>query len=123
MNARAKHYLRVLIVVLILGITYIILNIATGFAIPCPIRKITGLKCGGCGISRMILNLLKGNFKESFLNNPLLFVLSPVILAILARSVYCSIKDKKLDQWVNVTTINIVILFLIYTVVRNIYGF
>ena len=42
--------------------------------IECPIHKLTGLYCPGCGITRMFISLFKLKFYQAFRYNPLLFL-------------------------------------------------
>jgi len=39
---------------------------------PCFLKSITHIDCPGCGMQRALIELLKGNFKESFINFPAL---------------------------------------------------
>ena len=66
--------------VLLLGIAYVIFIKITGWMIPCPIKLVTGNYCPGCGVSRMLLALLRMDFEAAYHANPLLFFLFPVIL-------------------------------------------
>lgn len=50
---------------------------------PCPILKLTGFACAGCGGQRMLLDLFRGDFAGAFRHNPFLFCLLP------AAAVYC----------------------------------
>jgi len=48
--------------------------------LPCLSKKYFGMECPGCGMQRSFIELLKGNFQESFLlYPPLLPVLAMVI--------------------------------------------
>ena len=46
----------------------------------CPIKTVTGLDCPGCGSQRALHYFLQGDIKESFLQNPLVFILVPYLL-------------------------------------------
>jgi hypothetical protein len=39
----------------------------------CPYKALSGYDCPGCGMQRSFIELLKGNFKESFYLYPALF--------------------------------------------------
>jgi len=43
--------------------------------IPCPVHKLTGYECPGCGMQRAIIELLKGNLWESIHYYPALLPL------------------------------------------------
>ncbi len=38
--------------------------------LPCPFKHLTGIDCPGCGFQRSVIELLQGNFKQSFLLYP-----------------------------------------------------
>ena len=48
--------------------------------IPCPVKKVTGLPCPGCGMQRSIIEILRGNVVESFTNYPALI---PLIIMVI----------------------------------------
>jgi Protein of unknown function (DUF2752) len=52
-----------------------------GFFPPCLFRKLTGLKCPGCGSTRALHHLLHGDVAGAFRLNPLLFAMPPFVLA------------------------------------------
>lgn len=71
-----KQEIRSLIIfILIIMVTYLIYYLFTGNGIPCIFKKITGLYCPGCGITRMFLSLVRFNIYQAFRYNPLVFVL------------------------------------------------
>jgi hypothetical protein len=49
----------------------------------CPFRRLTGLPCPGCGLTRAGRHLLRGEFREAFWDNAMV----PVVLAIAAVEV------------------------------------
>ncbi|MBQ9360494.1 MAG: DUF2752 domain-containing protein [Lachnospiraceae bacterium] len=59
---------------------YLLLRRLTGFYIPCPFRLITGLKCPGCGVTKMIEALLMLDFTQAYEANPFLFVTLPFLI-------------------------------------------
>lgn len=81
---RRNDLLKKTIVTLVILTAYYIFVRLTGFSIPCLFREITGLKCPGCGISRMCMHLAQLEFGEAFLCNPLMFLLLPVFAVLLA---------------------------------------
>lgn len=46
-----------------------------GNSLECPFYRLTGLFCPGCGSGRAVQALLHGNLPQSFLYNPLLYLL------------------------------------------------
>lgn len=55
---------------------YVFYKIA-GLAFPCLWFEITGWYCPGCGATRMLEALIRGNFYQALRFNPLLFILLP----------------------------------------------
>ncbi len=47
---------------------------------PCVFLKITGLRCPGCGGTRMAASLVRGDIRTAFYYNPLLVLLAGVLL-------------------------------------------
>ncbi len=43
--------------------------------ITCPIKFITGVSCPGCGMSRALMNAVKGNFSAAFSYHPMWIIL------------------------------------------------
>lgn len=52
--------------------------LAVSFTVGCPFNRLTGLKCPGCGVTRMILRILHLDFKTAFFYNPAIFCLVPL---------------------------------------------
>ena len=106
----------------ILGILYLILGSKYNFLIHCPIYEITGLYCPGCGITRMLISILKGEFYQAFRYNPLLFGLMPLIILYFIDLGIAQITKKKtlvlkLEPYIWYGLVGI---FIIYGILRNI---
>lgn len=56
----------------------VIILAAVSFTVGCPFYRLTGLRCPGCGISRMLLSIVRLDFKSAFFYNPALFCLCPL---------------------------------------------
>lgn len=63
------------------GILYALFVIQTGVGIPCMFKKITGLYCPGCGITRMMTSILQLRLYEAFRSNIFIFCVWPLIVA------------------------------------------
>lgn len=48
------------------GLFYGLVLIPLGFRIPCLFRRLTGLRCPGCGITDLCLGLLHGRFLPAY---------------------------------------------------------
>ncbi|MBQ7016859.1 MAG: DUF2752 domain-containing protein [Firmicutes bacterium] len=62
-------------VILTVGFSYWLWIRLTGLSIPCLYVITTGLRCPGCGSTRMMLALLRLDFTAAFSYNPVVFVL------------------------------------------------
>ena len=62
------------------GFLYLSFFYRSGYGIPCFFKRITGLKCPGCGMSHAALEIVKGDFRAAFDYNKLSVTLVPVIL-------------------------------------------
>lgn len=87
MNLR-RDRLRVLGIWLAVGLVYLIWVRATGWGIPCPIHTVTGLECPGCGITRMLTALSRGDWASARAANAGLFYLSPFLALFLGRALW-----------------------------------
>ena len=48
--------------------------------IPCPIKKVLGVRCPGCGMTRATLVLMSGDLRKAYKYNPLVFVMVPLMI-------------------------------------------
>lgn len=124
MVKRMKKTVAVFAVFIAAGAAYGIAAGWLGFGIPCPFRLVTGLKCPGCGVSRMFISLLRLDFKEAFYANRLLLVTLPVIVGLLLSYIirYIRTGSKRTARAENIICIILIVLFLAFAVVRNIPG-
>lgn len=109
-------------IVLVCGLLYGWFCITTGVAIPCVFYKITGYSCPGCGVSRMCINLLKGNLAEAIRCNPaLFFCMFPFLIVVTSALLrYIKTGDRTLKKWQNVVLYVIIAVLLVHGVARNI---
>lgn len=83
-----RDRLRVLGIWLAAGLAYLIWVRAAGWGIPCPVHALTGLECPGCGITRMLAALSRGDWAAARAANAGLFYLSPVLALVLGRALW-----------------------------------
>jgi Protein of unknown function (DUF2752) len=76
----------------------------------CPYKKYLGVDCFGCGMQRSVLELLKGNFVESFYFYPALI---PMILMFLLLIAHLIFKFKNGGTWLKYNFIFVVIIVVI----------
>lgn len=96
-----------------------ILYLKYDIAIPCIFNKITGLYCPGCGITRMILSILKGDIYQAFRYNPIIFIDVPIICISLVFE-RCFKNNVIVKKIVNFIFIILLIITIIFGVLRNI---
>ena len=92
----------------------------------CPFWLLTGWHCPGCGGGRAVHAWLHGHLWEGFMFNPILLILLPYLLLMLyLRGLKGDRYFPKLANALdgNVAIISLVLLLIVYTVLRNIYGF
>ena len=124
LNFFARHkFLRFLIVIITLGAAYYALMRLTGLSLFCPVNKLTGLACPGCGVTHFFVHILHFEFAEAFRENLAISVLIPV-WAVTAAAVgikngfsgFYQNRFVKSLAWVSVA------LLIIFGVVRNLPG-
>lgn len=113
----AKKYAAILSV----GIVYFFIVLFVGHGIPCLFHKLTGLRCPGCGVTRMIMALARLDFSGAFRYNQFLFITGPFILAYLVFydlkiAISAERPSKKWDAGLYV----ILALAIIFGILRNI---
>lgn len=87
-----QRYLKKIMIPLIILVAAVFL-----LDISCPIRKLTGFPCPGCGMTRAWLAVLKLNFKEAFRFHPLWFLPVPLFVLSVTHSDRL-FKNKRLDN-------------------------
>jgi hypothetical protein len=104
---------------LILLMTYLILSHYLNIYIFCPIKKLTGFFCPGCGLTRMLYSLITLNFYQAFRYNPLLFIMFPFALAL-----YINYLKNPKTSWYkkipNYVWYIIIVVLIVYGIMRNI---
>ena len=95
------------------------------FYLKCPIYELTHLYCPGCGITRMIISLVKGNFYQAFRYNPLLFILIPFVVWYFLDVIIASKRKKNpfLERFEPNIWYILIGIFMVYGILRNIPGF
>ena len=121
---KQQSYKKLLLIGLALsgGIDYYLLLVHFNIGIPCLFNLITHLKCPGCGITHLIINLLHFKFKQAFLCNQFIFVTLPLILHFIAKLfiswfVNISFKINKIEK---ILIYFLLIGLIIFGIIRNI---
>lgn len=104
------------------GIFYYFIVRYTDFGIPCIFYEIFHLKCPGCGITRMILQLSMFHWKEAMEANYFLFFTSPVLVGLCVYEwIRINRQRAKTSVLVNRITIGYLVLVLLWMLVRNVF--
>ena len=114
-----------LIVFMVLGTIYLVLTTFTPIKIKCLFHEITGLYCPGCGVTRMVLSIFKGDMKEAFCYNQLLFISFPAIIFYTVDYIISFIKNRKplYKNISNTVWIVYIVLLIIFMIIRNIFPY
>ena len=112
-------------VAILTGLLYFVVTSILGYGIPCPIRLITRLQCPGCGISRMLISMIKLNFTAAFEYHPVLFASLPFLAVIFGDMLWRYIYHGKceLRKWENIVIIAIIVCLMIFGIIRNVATF
>ena len=119
-----KKYKNIVIstILFILLLIYVLVGDKINLYIPCPIKFITGLYCLGCGITRMILSILKWDLYQAFRYNPLVFILMPFIIFYFLEIFISKIYNKKsiCKRIPDYVFYILIVILIVYGILRNI---
>ena len=123
MRGRALKLVRQGIVPCLAIILYLIFHNLTHLALFCPFHKFFHLFCPGCGSTRFLLAITRGDLVAAFYANSLLFVLSRFYLAIFLYQSYRYIRynDRDIRKPVQYFLYFTIILFVIFGIIRNLF--
>lgn len=121
MRHRVKKSLRALLLLLLAGLCYAGFYQTTGIGIPCVVHLLTGLYCPSCGISRMCIHLLHGEWEAAMRSNPAVFCLLPLFAALAGwiELRYWRTGSRKLTRSQSAAAWGMVIIMLLFGVLRN----
>jgi len=108
-----------LTVILIIAFV-LFLKMKQGINIYCMTHQLTGFFCPGCGVTRMLVSLVKGDLHTAFRYNPFLLITAfPAICTYLYGS-YHWIKRSKVPAFVGVAVLIWGVSAVIFGILRNI---
>lgn len=114
-----KKKILTLLVIIVSFILYLIIGEHFSLYIDCPIKKLTGLYCPGCGITRMFFSILQLDFYQAFRYNPLVFISLPFFIFFYLQSLFTK-KEPLYNKVPTKVWIALIIIFIIYGILRNI---
>ncbi len=105
------------------GIIYYIIIRSTGISLFCPVFAVTGIKCPGCGITRSIIHLVRGDFVTALNYNCVIVLLIPFFLAGYIRYAFCTITNKVfyLKNYERKLISLLPYILFLFTIIRNIF--
>ncbi|BAL81886.1 hypothetical membrane protein [Selenomonas ruminantium subsp. lactilytica TAM6421] len=106
-----------------LGFAYLLLIGWLGRGIPCIFRLLTGYKCPGCGVTHLVLALLKGDIQGAWQANPAILLVLPLFIFWWCYDAYRWVKDGKRAHFPEKIGYVLVVYFLIFGIWRNVAGF
>jgi peptidoglycan/LPS O-acetylase OafA/YrhL len=120
---RLKNLFFVMVILLAIAVGYyfVCLNFPK-FVIKCVFKEITGLRCPGCGVTRMLVSFMSLDFYEGFKYNIFLTITLPFVVYVIIYGCYVYITDRKWGKFFNTSCCVYVILLVLWGIVRNIIG-
>lgn len=114
-----KKKIVTLLIIILLFILYLIIGKYFSLYLDCPIKKLTGLYCPGCGITRMFLSILQLDFYQAFRYNPLVFISLPFFIFFYLQGLFTK-KEPLYNKIPTQIWVVIIVIFIIYGLIRNI---
>lgn len=120
-----KKKLILILLGLIILLLYLIIGSKFHIFIECPIYKHFHVYCPGCGLTRMLLSILKLDLYQAFRYNPLVFIMTPFIIFFAVEKMYSEYKNKKsiYKSVPNYIWYVVIVILIVYAVLRNIFPY
>ena len=124
MKQRLYRVIRNALILLGVGALYALFVRLMGWGIPCIFNSLTGLRCPGCGVTRMCMSILRLDFASAFHYNQAIFCLLPVLLFIFGRLVYLYVKyGRRQDKLTDILAYACIAVLVVFGITRNIFKF
>lgn len=93
----------------------------TGMGIPCLFRCVFHLQCPGCGITHMLLAMMRGDFSGAFYSHPVIFCFMPFLGWILVKNFgnYLFSRKTVWKKWESAGMFVFLVVLLLFAVIRN----
>lgn len=116
---RLRRLLVLLAGLLTLGLSYAWIVSSLGAGIPCPFYQFTGFFCPGCGVTRMCMALLRGEWGEAWAANPGVCLLVPPMTVLLVCRAVGYVKGRLPRRWEERSWLILALGLLAFGVWRN----
>lgn len=122
MKKRTLSLIKIYVLILGAGLLYALLFSEFNIKIPCLFYSFTGHLCPSCGVSRMCIEILKGNLKEAYYYNKLIFVMLPLLFVFFIKWSADYIKTGKIrhSKFEMALIIIMLVAFGMFGIIRNI---
>ena len=120
--SRTKH-LRQTVVILAVGLIYLLIVEKLGRGIPCLFFEITGLRCPGCGVTRMFRALAHLDVRRAFHCNAAAMICLPFLVIQYAAGFRSQPPSESFNRFFQRLNIGLAVMLLIFGVVRNLPAF
>lgn len=116
-----RKKLIIFILLIVVLICYLLIGDYFHVFLFCPIKKFFGIYCPGCGVTRMLLSILKGDFYQAFRFNPLLFLGLPFFCFYYCYYLYClfTARKNRFSSFEPNIWYFLIAVFIVYGVLRN----
>ena len=123
MQERALKLAKQGIIPCLVILLYLIFYKLTHIGLFCPFYKIFHIFCPGCGSTRFLLAIMRGDLVAAFYANSLLFILTPFYLATFLYQSYRYIRynDREIKKPIQYFLYFTIILFVVFGIIRNIF--
>lgn len=110
-----------LLLIICAGVLYYIWLGAGGPAVPCLFHEVTGLKCPGCGITRMLIALSKGDLAAAADANVFLLCTSPLAAFLIVYSAYKWVRCERTGRKFEAVAVIYCVCLILFGIVRNLF--
>lgn len=104
---KVKKFFLIHLAVLLIGIVYI-------FAVGCPLHRIFGIPCPGCGMSRAWISFFMLDFKSAFKFHPLFIPITGILLYEIHREIVPKKLPKKVETVLLVLIVSAALILYFY---------
>lgn len=118
-NGYSSRKILFLLLVCCAGLAFLVWVRCGGAGIPCVFHEVTGLKCPGCGITRMIAALSAGDLGAAWRANPFLLATLPYLIFLLAYNAFRWVRNERTGPKFEAAAVVYCAGLVIFGVLRN----